>query len=198
MIYVHIKVPRFGENLVQILDSKIVAVQGMEPGVRYVDYVDESVLPDIQALVGKDLSEPYSIFTYRYFLHQWPRLCICAYDNDRMIGTIVCKAEVERGIMRGYIAMLTVDEAYRKKGIAIQLVTNGLDRMEEAGCEEVVLEVEAVNVKALNLYNKLGFMRDEKLCRYYLNGSDAYRMRLLIDKNIKKDEINVNNLKIES
>ncbi len=171
----------------------------MAQGVRYVDYVDESVLPTIQTLVGKDLSEPYSIFTYRYFLHQWPKLCICAYDDDKMIGIIVCKAEVERGIMRGYIAMLTVDEAYRKQGIAIQLVTMGLDRMEEVGCEEVILEVEAVNVKALNLYGKLGFMRDEKLCRYYLNGSDAYRMRLLMDKNLQaKNDINVNNLNLES
>lgn len=27
-------------------------------------------------LIEKDLSEPYSIFTYRYFINNWPKLCI--------------------------------------------------------------------------------------------------------------------------
>lgn len=38
------------------------------------------------------------------------------------------------------------------------------------------------NTGALNLYEKLGFVRDEKLGRYYLNGGDAYRLKLWIDK----------------
>jgi hypothetical protein len=29
-----------------------------------------------QALIEKDLSEPYSVFTYRYFLNNWPDLCL--------------------------------------------------------------------------------------------------------------------------
>ena len=31
----------------------------------------ESDLPYIMALVQHELSEPYVIYTYRYFLHQW-------------------------------------------------------------------------------------------------------------------------------
>ena len=27
-------------------------------------------------LMTKDLSEPYSIYTYRFFVHNWPELCI--------------------------------------------------------------------------------------------------------------------------
>lgn len=27
------------------------------------------------ALIDAELSEPYSIFTYRYFINNWPRLC---------------------------------------------------------------------------------------------------------------------------
>ena len=50
--------------------------------IEYVDYTDESILPAIQSLVAKDLSEPYSVFTYRYFLHGWPKLCICVYSLD--------------------------------------------------------------------------------------------------------------------
>ena len=39
-------------------------------------YANEDQLGDIMVLMSKDLSEPYSVFTYRYFLHQWPKYCL--------------------------------------------------------------------------------------------------------------------------
>lgn len=38
-------------------------------------YKDESDLPEIISMISDDLSEPYSIYVYRYFIHQWPDLC---------------------------------------------------------------------------------------------------------------------------
>ena len=101
----------------------------IDDGIEYVDYINESMIGDIQALVSKDLSEPYSIFTYRYFLHKWPNLCTCVYANDVdssenkrvMIGVIVCKAEDEGEGLHGYIAMLAVNSAYRKKKIGFKV-----------------------------------------------------------------------------
>ncbi|NXU93777.1 NAA30 acetyltransferase, partial [Xiphorhynchus elegans] len=43
--------------------------------IRYVQYESELQMPDIMRLITKDLSEPYSIYTYRYFIHNWPQLC---------------------------------------------------------------------------------------------------------------------------
>lgn len=43
--------------------------------IRYVSYESELQMPDIMRLIQKDLSEPYSIYTYRYFIHNWPKLC---------------------------------------------------------------------------------------------------------------------------
>jgi peptide alpha-N-acetyltransferase len=43
--------------------------------VLYVVYESELQMPDIMRLIQKDLSEPYSIYTYRYFIHNWPHLC---------------------------------------------------------------------------------------------------------------------------
>lgn len=46
--------------------------------LRYVPYGDEKespYLPAIRQLISKDLSEPYSIYVYRYFLYQWGDLC---------------------------------------------------------------------------------------------------------------------------
>jgi N-alpha-acetyltransferase 30 len=39
--------------------------------IVYRQYEDDSQLPAIMALVQTELSEPYVIYTYRYFLHQW-------------------------------------------------------------------------------------------------------------------------------
>lgn len=43
--------------------------------IEYVSYKSELQMPDIMRLIQKDLSEPYSIYTYRYFIHNWPKLC---------------------------------------------------------------------------------------------------------------------------
>lgn len=66
--------------------------------LEYVDYTDESILADIQRLVAADLSEPYSVFTYRYFLHNWPKLCMCVYANhiDKKVGNTLAIGESKR------------------------------------------------------------------------------------------------------
>lgn len=43
--------------------------------VEYVNYENETQMSAIMSLIQKDLSEPYSIYTYRYFIHNWPHLC---------------------------------------------------------------------------------------------------------------------------
>jgi hypothetical protein len=43
--------------------------------VSLINYESERQMPDIMGLIQKDLSEPYSIYTYRYFIHNWPHLC---------------------------------------------------------------------------------------------------------------------------
>lgn len=43
--------------------------------IKYSEYNSELQLPDIIHLIENDLSEPYSVYTYRYFIHNWPNLC---------------------------------------------------------------------------------------------------------------------------
>ena len=42
--------------------------------ITYVSYGGEQHLPLVMSLVDAELSEPYSIFTYRYFVYLWPQL----------------------------------------------------------------------------------------------------------------------------
>jgi len=147
--------------------------------IDYVTYESEKQMPDIMRLIQKDLSEPYSIYTYRYFIHNWPHLCFLALHDDLCVGAIVCKLDMHKKMIhRGYIAMLAVDEKYRKQKIGTNLVLRAIQVMSMQGADEIVLETEVTNKPALNLYENLGFVRDKRLFRYYLNGVDALRLKL--------------------
>lgn len=46
--------------------------------LRYIQYhssQEKTYLSAIRQLISDDLSEPYSIYVYRYFLYQWGDLC---------------------------------------------------------------------------------------------------------------------------
>ncbi|KAK9721795.1 N-alpha-acetyltransferase 30, variant 2 [Basidiobolus ranarum] len=85
--------------------------------LKYVPYESELQLPSMVSLIEKDLSEPYSVYTYRYFIHQWPNLCFLTMDEDKCVGVVICKLDAHKNILRGYIAMLAVAKEYRKRKI---------------------------------------------------------------------------------
>jgi peptide alpha-N-acetyltransferase len=175
--------------------------------LQYVQYhgsKEETYLPAIRQLISKDLSEPYSIYVYRYFLYQWGDLCymvlfpspsssltssnsmlirmIQAHDSSQtLIGVVVSKLEPHRsGTFRGYIAMLAVQESHRGQGIATKLVCMAIDAMKARDADEIVLETEVSNTASLKLYERLGFLRSKRLHRYYLNGNTAFRLVLYL------------------
>lgn len=149
--------------------------------VHYIPYRDENDMPSIVELIEKDLSEPYSIFTYRYFINNWPDLCFLGMMGEKIVGAIICKLDVHRcrNTNRGYIAMLAVEKGLRGKGLGSTLVHLSLDRMRELDADEVVLETEVTNKGALGLYRSVGFVKEKRLHKYYLNGNDAFRLKFL-------------------
>ena len=76
--------------------------------------------------------------------------------------------------------MLAVNEAYRGRGIARQLVCMAIESMKARSADEVVLETEVTNTASLRLYERLGFLRSKRLHRYYLNGNTAFRLVLYL------------------
>ncbi|WFD48550.1 N-terminal methionine N(alpha)-acetyltransferase NatC [Malassezia furfur] len=158
------------------------------PQVSLRVYDGAPSLPDVMRLIETELSEPYNIYTYRYFLHQWPHLCFLAYvhdenDNETAVGVIIGRLDRHlRGarLWRGYIAMLSVDPRWRGHGIGAQLIRRAVDDMVQGGAAEIVLETEVDNAAALRLYERLGFLREKRLYRFYLNGKDSFRLVLPI------------------
>ena len=49
--------------------------------VEVSSYAGEAQIAAVMALICKDLSEPYSIFTFRYFLDAWPEYCLLAHAS---------------------------------------------------------------------------------------------------------------------
>ncbi|WVQ83242.1 hypothetical protein IAT38_005381 [Cryptococcus sp. DSM 104549] len=139
-------------------------------------------LDDLMRLVEQELSEPYNVYTFRYFLIDWPHLTFLVFPNPHSttpIATIICKQDSHRGkTNRGYIAMLSVDRGWRRRGIASKLVELAIDEMARQGADEIVLETEYDNSTSLALYDKLGFLREKRLHRFYSNGKDAFRLIL--------------------
>lgn len=127
--------------------------------IEYVSYGGEHHLPLIMGLVDQELSEPYSIFTYRYFVYLWPQLCFMAFHRGKCVGTVVCKMGEHRNTYRGYIAMLVVIKPYRGKGIATQLVTRSIQAMMQSGCEEVTYHIHPFSHFVFVFFNLL-FMNE--------------------------------------
>ncbi|KAH6677761.1 N-terminal acetyltransferase C complex catalytic subunit MAK3 [Plectosphaerella plurivora] len=162
--------------------------------VQYDHTMEEKYLAAMRSLITDGLSEPYSIYVYRYFLCQWAHLCYMALDSSdgTLIGAVICKLEMHSShspsTRRGYIAMLAVDSPHRGKGIATTLVKRAIDAMVSRDADEIVLETEETNTSAMRLYERLGFFRSKKLHRYYLNGNSAYRL-VLLTKPISPDSL---------
>jgi peptide alpha-N-acetyltransferase len=147
-------------------------------------------------MIEKELSEPYPIYTYRYFVKKWPQHTFLAFLDGKCIGCIVSKLEDNvknywRTVKkRGYIAMLAVLPEYRRLGLGRKLVKKSIDQMKAEGADEVMLETEITNQAALRLYEckcsslnifiAFGFVRDKRLAQYYLNGNDAYKLKLFL------------------
>lgn len=43
---------------------------------KFDTFAQEADLERIMALVEQDLSEPYSLYTYRFFIYECPKMCI--------------------------------------------------------------------------------------------------------------------------
>ena len=54
-----------------------------DKGLTYKTYPGEELLGEIMSLMTEELSEPYPIFTYRYFLNLFPECCL-------MVSLVLC------------------------------------------------------------------------------------------------------------
>ena len=173
------------ENLSTLKGFTIESHDSRNPNILYRFYKGEEEVKEIFDLIDNELSEPYGLFTYRYFMAVCPQHTLVAVDTSRdnkIVGAIIGReTKKEDNTVKGYIAMLVVLDEYRKRGIGKQLAVQVINVMKQT-CNQVVLETEVTNTGALYLYESLGFVRTKRLFRYYLNGNEAFRLKIWFDK----------------
>lgn len=76
---------------------------------------------------------------------------------------------------RAELDYIYVDEKYRRKNIATELLQFCLDDVKTSGCSNITLEVNVNNTNGISLYNKFGFKQVAIRARYY-HGEDALLM----------------------
>ena len=61
--------------------------------VKLVTFSSESELDWITKVLRAELAEPYSVYTYYYFIKTWPDLTIMAYLGNDLIGCIIASVD---------------------------------------------------------------------------------------------------------
>lgn len=145
----------------------------------------------LMKMIECELSEPYTIYTYRYFVQQWPELTIMALKDNKIIGVIIGKLEKHKNTQknRGYIGMIVVEKEFRLQKVGKKLVELFIEKIKDMKGDEIVLETEVCNAVALNFYKKYGFAKVKRLVNYYLNGNDAFRLKLWLTPDPPESEL---------
>ena len=179
----------YNEILIQNKDFKDVNLYE-DSNFVYKTYPGYSQRKRIIDLMTKYLSEPYPIYTYMYFLDLFPDCTILCYDKNKkdendnfyVAGGVVGNINKKPNKIQGYIAMLAVEEEYRKKGLGKKMVSLLIDRFKKGyRVNEVSIETEVDNYAALGLYESFGFVRTKMYINYYFNANNAYKLKLFLD-----------------
>ena len=149
-------------------------------------------------LMTKYLSEPYPVYTYMYFLDLFPDCTILCYDKNKktennelfICGAVVGNINRKPNKIQGYIAMLAVENEYRKKGLGKKMVELLIDIFKKSyKVNEISIDTEVDNYAALGLYESFGFVRTKMYINYYFNANNAYKLKLY-NYNIDSEEAN--------
>lgn len=145
----------------------------------------------VMAINEECLPENYSTFFYRDLYQRFPKTFIVAEADGAIQGYIMCR--IERGLSKfktfrtarlAHVVSIAVREAYRRRGIASEILIKAMENGVEAyKVTECFLEVRMSNQPAIALYEKLGFTNVNRKLGYYMDGEDA----LVLAKNLKEE-----------
>ena len=136
--------------------------------------MDDSHIAEIAALEKICFSDPWSEASISSELLNPLSLWLVALDDDRVIGYVGSQSVLDGADMMN----IAVDPAYRRRGVAQELVERLEMALKEKDVICLALEVRASNAAAIALYEKLGFSVIGKRPNYYRHPKeDALIMR---------------------
>merc|ERR1719282_1737929 len=128
---------------------------------------------------------------YFYHILSWPQLPHVAQEySGKIVGYVLAKMDEDSDEPHGHVTSLAVLRSHRKLGIASKLMRASIAAMEECfKAEYVSLHVRYTNRAAFTLYSQtLGFDIHDVEKGYYADKEDAYDMRKMFAKGLKRQE----------
>jgi ribosomal-protein-alanine N-acetyltransferase len=167
------------------LDAKQTREPGMAKGTNAYRTRQFSIkdLDQVITINKKCLPENYPSGFFIDLYERYPKSFMVSEDVEgQVVGYIMCR--IERGLSnygfrltrKGHVVSVAVLHEHRNKGIGRDLVSKGIEAMQDYGATEIVLEVRESNEPAITLYKSLGFTNSKTLKGYYSDGEDAYLM----------------------
>ena len=139
--------------------------------------MDQTHVETIAHLESVCFHDPWSINSINSELNNPLSLWLVAVDSGKVVGYVGSQSVMGWADMMN----LAVDPAYRKRGIARELVCHLIDHLKENEVRCLTLEVRVSNFPAVNLYNSLGFVEVGRRPGYYRNPKeDALILRKAI------------------
>lgn len=109
-------------------------------------------------------------------------------DEDQLVAFAGCNFKYD--YHEAHITNIAVMPNYQEKGLGSALLKNLFEQAVKKGCRQISLEVRQSNQKAQQLYENLGFVKQELKPNYYANQENAYfYRRSLSDVKVKKEWI---------
>ncbi len=103
----------------------------------------------------------------------FPEGFVVALDDGKIIGFAIGILSDEG---KGRILLIGVDENYRCRGIGTRLLKKLLMNLRSSGAVEIELEVRVSNKRAIEFYQKNGFIKIRRVSEFYEDGEDGYVM----------------------
>lgn len=125
--------------------------------------MNESHVAAIAALEKVCFSDPWNEQAVGSELTNELSCWVVAVDGERLAGYVGSQSVLGWADMMN----LAVDPAYRRRGVAQQLVAELERRLKEQKVTCLTLEVRASNAPAISLYGKLGFVQVGRRPNYY-------------------------------
>lgn len=145
--------------------------------------IKEMKISDLDSIADNLLTDFDDFWTYTVFkseLENNNSKYIVAKQNNEIVGF----AGIWIAIDIAHITNIVVKKGLRKQGIGTILLQELIKLCKELKMNEVTLEVNENNSKAINLYKKFGFEQVGLRKKYYRTGDNAIIMTKLVKKDV--------------
>ncbi len=143
-----------------------------DASIRYLDRLYEIEMECFE-------KEAFTKQQIAYLLTDYNSISLVAKVNDKIVGFIIGKINVQRKSLVGHILTIDISPTHRRKGIAERLLQEIEKIFREKGIKVCYLEVREDNIAALSLYQKSGYRKIGRLKNYYGNAHGIYLRKAL-------------------